>query len=62
MLLPLLFLPAALPVLIGAVASSSDIFAGQGWSEYGRWLQLILIFDVVFIVVTSVAFEAVIEE
>ncbi len=61
-LLPLLFLPAALPVLIGAVASSSDIFAGQGWSEYGRWLQLILIFDVVFIVVTSVAFEAVIEE
>ncbi len=61
-LLPLLFLPVVLPVVVGAVASSSAIFQDQGWSNFGRWFQLMLVFDTLFLVISSLAFEYVLED
>ena len=61
-LLPVLFLPIALPLLIGAVSGSREALDGGGWSETGRWLQLIVAFDAVFIVLSSLVFEYVLEE
>ena len=61
-LLPVLFLPIALPLLIGAVSGSREALEGGGWSETGRWLQLIVAFDAVFIVLSSLVFEYVLEE
>ena len=60
--LPVLFLPVSLPVIIAAVGSTSDILDGGGWSEVRGWLQLMLAFDVVFLVLSSWAFEFVLEE
>ena len=60
--LPLLFLPVSLPVIIAAVGSTSDVLDGGGWSEVRGWLQLMLAFDVVFVVLSSWAFEFVLEE
>ena len=61
-LLPLLFLPVALPLVIGAVAGTSAIFGGEGWSEYGRWAQLIAVYDILLIGVSSLVFEYVLED
>ena len=61
-LLPLLFLPVVLPVVVAAVASSSSIFQGGGWSDFGRWFQLMLVFDTLFLVISSLAFEYVLED
>lgn len=61
-LLPLLFLPVVLPVVIGAVAVSASIFEGEGWGVFGRWFQLIVAFDLLFLVLSSLAFEYVLED
>lgn len=61
-MLPLLFLPVVLPIVIGAVAGTGEALDGSGWSGVGRWLQLIVAFDVVFLVLSSWAFEFVLEE
>ena len=61
-MLPLLFLPVVLPVIIGAVASTGDILEGGGWREVRQWVQLLVAFDVMFLVVSSLAFEYVLEE
>ena len=61
-MLPLLFLPVVLPIVIGAVAGTGEALDGNGWSGVGRWLQLIAAFDVVFLVLSSWAFEFVLEE
>ena len=61
-LLPLLFLPVVLPIVIAAVTSASASLDGEGWSGVGKWLQFIVAFDVVFLVLSSWAFEFVLEE
>jgi heme exporter protein B len=61
-LLPLLFLPIVLPVIIGAVASTSAALSGDGWDGVGKWLQFIIAFDLVFLVLSSWAFDFVLEE
>ncbi len=61
-LLPLLFIPLSLPLLIGAVSGTAAALDGEGWSGAGRWLQLILAFDAALIVVSSWAFAFVLEE
>lgn len=61
-LLPLLFIPLSLPLLIGAVSGTAAALDGEGWSGAGRWLQLILAFDAALIVVSSWAFEFTLEE
>ena len=62
LLLPLLFLPVVMPVVIGAVSSTSSVLQGGGWQEVGDWLRLMLAFDVLFLVLSSWAFEFVLEE
>lgn len=62
MLLPLLFLPVALPIVIAAVTGTSDAMSGDGWDDIQRWLGFIVAFDAVFLVVSSWAFEFVLEE
>jgi heme exporter protein B len=61
-MLPLLFLPIVLPVIIGAVTSTGEALDGNGWDGVGKWLQFIVAFDVVFLVLSSWAFEFVLEE
>ena len=61
-LLPMLFLPVVLPVIIGAVATTGEVLEGGGWSEISRWVQLLVAFDLLFLVVSSLAFEYVLEE
>jgi heme exporter protein B len=61
-LLPLLFLPIVLPVIISAVSGTDAAIAGDGWDGVGKWLQFIVAFDAVFLVLSSWAFDFVLEE
>jgi heme exporter protein B len=62
MVLPILFLPVVVPIIIGAVLATGTALAGGSWSELGSWLQIIAVFDVIFLVVSFLVFAYVIEE
>ncbi len=62
MVLPILFLPIVVPLIISAVKASELALSGKSWSSMSSWLQIIGAFDVIFIVVSFLIFTFVIEE
>lgn len=62
LMLPLLFIPVIVPVLLAAVKSTGIIvLAGQGGELFG-WLRLLLFYDIIFALVAFLTFEYVVEE
>lgn len=62
-MLPVLFFPVITPVIIGAVETSTGaIGSSVNVIGVGRWLQLIAVFDAVFLVLCPWAFGLVMEE
>lgn len=61
-MLPILFLPIVAPVIMAAVKATGLVLAGESWGSLSSWLQLIAAFDIIFLVVSSLVFEFVIEE
>ena len=61
-LLPLLFLPVTLPIVIGAVTASAAAMNGNGWDGIGNWFQFIVAFDAVFLMLSSWTFAFILEE
>jgi len=62
LVLPVLFLPVVVPVIISAVKASELALAGEPWSKLASWLQIIGAFDVIFLTVSYLIFAFVIEE
>lgn len=62
MVLPILFLPVVLPLVISAVKASERVLAGKSWGELSPWLPMIIAFDVIFISISFIVFTFVIEE
>ena len=60
--LPLLLLPVAVPVLIAAVEGTRVAIQGQPWADLVPALSLLGAFDVVFLALSPVLFQFVIEE
>ena len=61
-MLPILLFPVVMPVIIAAVKLTAGIVDGQPWAEMRHWLQLLIGFDVIFVVVSYIAFDYVVEE
>lgn len=61
-LLPLLLFPMLVPVLVAAVEATAALLAGDPMGDAGRWIRLLLAFDVIFLGASILAFGAVIEE
>lgn len=61
-MLPVLFLPVVVPVVISAVEASGRVLAGEPWANLAVWLQVLVAFDVIFLAVCSLVFEYVLEE
>lgn len=59
-MLPLLFFPVVVPVVIAAVEASTAVL--QGDSTFDRWIPFLIAFDAVFLVVCPFAFQLVVEE
>ena len=61
-MLPVLFFPIILPVLIGAVEASNHALGNGSGIGLDRWLPLIGVFDAVFLVICPWVFSFVVEE
>ena len=61
-LLPILFFPVVIPVIISAVKATEVAFDGKAFSDMVSWLQIMGAFDVIFLVVSALTFEFVVEE
>ncbi len=62
MVLPILFFPIVVPLIISAVKASGLALSGEPWSGLSPWLQIIAAFDAIFLVVSFLIFAFVIEE
>lgn len=62
MMLPLLLFPIEVPVIIAAVKATAMILDGKHLIDYSMWLKMLGLFDVIFIVVSYITFEYLIEE
>lgn len=60
LLLPILIFPLLVPVVIGSVRATSDLIAPV--ANEPPWLGLIVAFDVIFLSVSMLTFEFVVEE
>jgi len=61
-MLPLLFLPTSVPLIMAAVESTSVVVNGGSWADFSAWLQLAIAFDVIFVISSAVLFQFVLEE
>ena len=61
-MLPVLFFPIILPVIIAAVEISTRAIGGETAVGVDRWLPLIAVFDVLFLVICPWVFGFVVEE
>ena len=61
-LLPILLFPIVIPVLIASVKASTGYLQAFPMSEISPWLNLLIVYDVIFIAVAFMTFDFVVEE
>ncbi len=61
-MLPVLFFPVLLPVIIASVEASTRAIGGETFIGLGRWLPLIGVFDALFLVICPWVFSFIVEE
>lgn len=61
-MLPVLFFPVVLPVIIASVEATTRSVGGETFIGLGRWLPLIAVFDALFLVICPWIFAFVVEE
>jgi len=58
---PILLLPLSVPIFIAAVESTRGVISGDPFSLYRHWIELLLVFDVIFVVVSFWVFEFILD-
>lgn len=61
-LLPILLFPLVIPVLVAAVKASSGFLLALDMGEILPWLNILIVYDVIFIAVAFMVFDYVVEE
>lgn len=61
-LLPILLFPVVLPVLVAAVKASNGFLQGLEALEVRTWLNLLIVYDVVFTALAYMLFDFIVEE
>jgi heme ABC exporter ATP-binding subunit CcmA/heme exporter protein CcmB len=61
-MLPVLLLPLAVPVLIGAVQATGGLLAGATVSEVNGWIRILVVYDLVIVAVSLLTFGYVVQE
>jgi heme exporter protein B len=60
-MLPVLLLPLAVPVMIAAVESTRGTLNGDPYSFYAQWIELLVVFDIIFTVVSFWLFDLILD-
>ena len=61
-MLPVLFLPLVVPVVISATGATGVILAGAGWGELQQWIALLAVFAATFLTLSALLFGHTLEE
>jgi heme exporter protein B len=61
-MLPILLFPVIVPVLVAAVKASSGVLQGLPMDEILPWLNLLVVYDVIFTAIAFMVFDYVVEE
>jgi len=61
-MLPILLLPIALPVVVGAVESTAAIFTDPPGEALGFWVKFLVVFNIIFVTLPLLLFEFILEE
>jgi heme exporter protein B len=61
-MLPILLFPIVIPVLIAAVKASGGYLTGVDAAGIRAWLNLLIVYDVIFIAIAFMVFDYVVEE
>jgi heme exporter protein B len=61
-MMPILFLPTVVPIIIAAVKATELVLGGKPWGDMSIWINIILAFDIIYLVVSTLVFEHVIRE
>lgn len=62
MLLPILLFPVVIPLIVAAVKASAGFIQSLPMNEITPWLNLLIVYDVVFLAVAWMVFDYVVEE
>lgn len=61
-LLPFIYLPVVVPVILGGVSTMTDILLDRPFAETFKWLQIMAVFDVLYFAVSLLLFHYLFEE
>ncbi len=61
-MLPVLLFPVVVPAMIAAVKATGGVLDGLPFSEIAHWVRLLTVFDVVFLAISFMTFDYVVEE
>jgi heme exporter protein B len=61
-LLPILLFPVAIPLVVAAVKTSSGFLDGSAFTDFVSYLNILIVYDVVFTSVAFMVFDSVVEE
>jgi len=61
-LLPVLLFPLVIPILIAAVKGSTGFLQGVDIIDIRPWINLLLVYDVIFVAVAFMVFDYIVEE
>jgi heme exporter protein B len=61
-LLPILLFPVVIPVLIAAVKASGGFLTGDDAASIGAWVNLLIVYDAIFVAIAFMVFDYVVEE
>ena len=61
-LLPILLFPLIFPILLAAIEVTGSVLRGQTFAEYNKWIQLLAITDIMFIIICSFLFTKVMND
>jgi heme exporter protein B len=61
-LLPFIYLPIVVPVILGGVSTMNGILQGRPFSETAKWLQVMGVFDILYFAISLLLFHYLFEE
>jgi len=62
MLLPIILFPVTIPILLAAVKASNGYLQNLGSDSIHPWLNLLIVYDVIFLAVSTMVFDFIVEE
>jgi heme exporter protein B len=61
-MLPILLFPVSIPVILSAVKSTTCLLVGNQSQQLWSWLKILIAFDLIFIILSFLLYEYVLEE